>query len=285
MKPKTLRHSGILAGVLLALASGAPAAEEGMFTPGVTNAALDVMGGQVDGDGARVFGGNVDWLFGENWGLQFDLAGGKADGEDRRSGGDEVRVGDDSVLGFGGHLFWSNPERGLLDFNAAHVSWGDLDLARAGFIGKWYSGPFTVTGRLEYQDADRLGSGLNSALDVRWYPLPLFMLKAGGQEADGEGQFNLGFEFLPGFGPAPGLSIVGDAARGEDGYDQFFVGLRYYFGGGGKTLRERHRRDVPLDNDWLLRDLQSLDKARQTCPYSPNEDEDLYYTYCEPPIE
>lgn len=269
MKSTRTIHRSALAGLALALAAGATSAEEGMFTPGVTNAALDMMGGQVQSGDAQVLGGNVDWLFDENWGLQFDLAGGKA-------GSDGIQEGSDSVLGFGGHLFWSDPGRGLLDFNAAHVSWGNLDMARAGFIGKWYSGPFTLTGRLEYQDADRLGSGLNSALDVRWYPLPLVMFKAGAQAADGEGQMNLGFEYLPGFAPVPGLALVGDAAKGEDGYEQFFVGLRYYFGGGGKTLRERHRRDVPLDNDWLLRDLQILDKARRACPY-PVDTESWWY--------
>lgn len=270
MKPAIPTFGGVLAGLALTLAAGTAAAEEGMFTPGVTNAAVDMMGGQNQSDGAQVLGGNIDWLFGENWGLQFDLAGGRANT-------DGIQEGSGSVLGFGGHLFWSNPNRGLLDFNAAHVSWGDIDMARAGFIGKWYSGPFTLTGRLEYQDADRLGSGLNSGLDLRWYPLPLFMFKAGAQEADGEGQLNLGFEYLPGFVPLPGLTLVGDAARGEDGYDQYFLGVRYYFGG-GKSLQDRHRRDIPLDNDWLLRDLQTLDKARRTCPY-PVDTYD-WYQYC-----
>lgn len=252
-------------GLALTLVATAPFAQPG--TSGqVANAAVDALGGRVESENARVLGFNFDWLFDEFRGVQLDVAGGDA--------------ADETVLGLGGHLFWNDPAKGVLDFNVAHVNWGNVSLSRIGLIGKWYSPITTFTGRLEYQDADELDGGFLAGIDARWYPTSQFMVKAGAQDADGESQLNLGFEFLPNWVPVPGMSFVGEAARGEGGYDQFFLGVRYYFGT-GKTLKDRHRQDVPLDppSEWLTNDLQSLDKARKLeknpCPYPPNSD--LYY--------
>ena len=44
--------------------------------------------------------------------------------------------------------------------------------------------------------------------------------------------------------PIPGVALTGEVAVGDHGYDDWLIGVRYYFGS-HKTLRERQRQDDP----------------------------------------
>ena len=110
-----------------------------------------------------------------------------------------------------------------------------------------YSAPqYTVAARGGYQWVDGTNGSINTgvfgSVDLSWYATPDFMLRVGGEYAEGAGgAVTAGIEMQRGLG---GLSLFADGALGDDQY-RALAGFRHYFGTGDKHLIERHRYDDP----------------------------------------
>ena len=205
------------------------------------NARVSAGVGATDGDATGLVFGSATFPVDDKYGAQVDgLLGG---------------IGDDVVWGVGGHLFWRDPDKGLLGVVAGVLGLNDGDPNSAGWFGvegELYSGQFTTLARGGYQFGE-IDDGGFGGIDLRWYATDDFMLSGGGAVGAGDFVARFGAEYQPGLSALPGLSVFADAEIGEDDWDRIFVGLRFYFGGETKSLIRRHREDDPNPIfDWLF---------------------------------
>ena len=161
---------------------------------------------------------------------------------------------DDFLIGAGAHLFWRDPEVGLLGVVGAYTDINresgflDQDVAFLGAEGELYLDQFTFSALGGYLFGENIDDGILARLDLRWYVTDDLMLTGGGSYSEErEGKANIGIEFQPGYDAFPGLSVFATGEFAGDDYAMGLVGLRYYFGG-RKSLKDRHRRDDPLYN-------------------------------------
>ncbi|QYZ67379.1 MAG: hypothetical protein OI74_07485 [Gammaproteobacteria bacterium (ex Lamellibrachia satsuma)] len=194
-----------------------------------SNGLLDYMGGELDSETAHVIGGNYHFGLSGPFSIQVDGALGE--------------VADSSMTGFGVHLYWHDPEIGLLDANASRLNWKGNGLNRYALNGKWYTSITTFSGSVEYQNGDAEKKvNLFAGLDL--YPIDILSLNVGAAQVDGEAMAQLGFELQPALDRLPALTLLGGAAKGEGDYSYYFLGLRYYFGTNAPLI-QRHRREFP----------------------------------------
>jgi hypothetical protein len=89
-------------------------------------------------------------------------------------------------------------------------------------------------------DTDRRDGFASGA--VTFYPVENLALRVQAQrrfeQTYGSGEFGW-------LVPRLRLAFTAEVMRGADGYDHALFGARYYFGGGKKSLRARHREDDP----------------------------------------
>ena len=202
------------------------------------NAKLSVSGGKVDGSGAGFAAGSFTLPVQEQFGFQLDAAAGKIDG--------------DPAGGVGAHLFWRDPDQGLLGAIASYTKSDGAHVSRVGGEGELYLGQFSILARGGYQfgnyergNGDE--SGLFGAAELRWYATDDFELGACIGQDDDRTRGIFGAEFQPGFAAVPGLSFFAEGEIGEDDYYSALGGIRYYFGP-TKSLKNRHRQDDPSIN-------------------------------------
>lgn len=196
------------------------------------NGKLDYTGGNLDGYSANVLNGSVTAPLGHSFGAQFDASGGNISGT--------------LVKGYGGHLFWRDPDMGMVGVVGARTGFGTYWGNRLGVEGEAYLGPVTLAVVGGWQNGELKHTGWANA-DVRYYPLDNLMLEAGAGVYNVQHTGHVGFEWRPAFLDAvPGLALFGDAGFGERNYEHALAGVRIYFGGGDKSLVRRHREDDPL---------------------------------------
>ena len=239
-KLRTSSYAATVAGFLGAGVAGSAMAD-GSAVSG-PNAKISIGAGDTDGDATGLATGSVSFPVGDKFGAQIDGAFGG--------------VGGDAAGGIGGHLFWRDPDKGLLGLTAAFAgrdSRGPNSGGRAGVEGELYLGQFTTGASAGYQFGEIDHGGVGS-INLRWYGTDDFMLSGGGAVAAGDSIARFGAEYQPGVKALPGLSVFADAEFGEHDWDRVFVGLRFYFGGKTKSLIRRHREDDPEDTDrfWKL---------------------------------
>jgi hypothetical protein len=158
----------------------------------------------------------------------------------------DVGVGTYGYFGAGGHLFWRDPSEGLIGGFASYERNDATDMTRFGAEGEWYmNNQFTLRGQI----GDQTGSvtnGLFGNLDVVFYATPNFSL-TGGVIIDPVGTYgHVGFEWQPAITALPGMSVFVDGQFGTAATTQAMAGLTFHFGGVGKTLIDRDRRDDPI---------------------------------------
>ncbi len=86
---------------------------------------------------------------------------------------------DADIHGFGGHLFWRNPDVALVGVTASYAKTGVIDIQRYGVEGELYLGPITLGANAGWQRGD-LRETIFGGVDARWYITDNLVLEAGG---------------------------------------------------------------------------------------------------------
>jgi hypothetical protein len=156
----------------------------------------------------------------------------------------EAAVGTDSYWGVGGHLFTRDPDKGLVGVIGSYEQnkFGHID--RVGGEGSAYLGPVTIDTQGGYQRSTQ-GNGFFGKLDLSYYATPDFKV-TGGVQTDPQATFgHAGFEWQPAYMAMSSMSIYADGRFGNPSRNQIMAGLKFHFGGVGKSLKDRDRRDDP----------------------------------------
>lgn len=225
-----------VSGTALATDPGAPRA----VLPAVSgaNAKFGTFGASLDDETSAGAFAALTFPLGHNFGLQVD--GVMGDG----SGG--------SFHGFGGHLFWRDPSRGLFGMYASYVRWNSETFyddiwvtgAKVGKIGAeshLYLGPLTLEGIGAYQFGTE--TGFAGKATMAYYPRENLRLYAGVSHLEGPGSTTFtGVEWAP---SDRGLSLFADLGFNEDNDTRVMAGLKFYLANEDKSLIRRHREDDP----------------------------------------
>lgn len=256
-------------GALIGMGSVGMASADEATAPAVSgiNGKIAIVGGYSDSDSGSehnrgLVAGSLTLPGDTQWGVQFDGAIG--------------RDGGSNTGGIGGHFFWRDPSKALLGITAAHVTKNNdssptQSLSRLGGEGELYLEQFTIAARGGYQWGSNIDNGTYSALDISWYATDNFKLVAGGaNDPTRDMTAHAGFEFQPGMASISGLTFFADAAVGDESYLNASVGIRYYFGGGTKSLKDRNRLDDPELN-LATEGVDSISQSSNnyTAPYFP----------------
>ena len=233
-----LRDHGIAraaAALLGFTATGSVAmAQDGATLPAVSavNGEAGVMVGERDGKSAFVFEGGTTIPIGDRYGMRLDGTVGLIGGE--FTGGSAL------------HLFWRDPEQGLLGIAGGYLQTGNVNgLGVLAGEGEAYLGDITLAGLLGYQISNLPGAnGVVGRVDLEWYATEDLMFNAGAETNPTQAWLvRGGLEYRPGLEALPGLSLFAEGAFGENNYHRAYVGMRYYFGD-ADTLKETHRTNT-----------------------------------------
>ena len=263
-RPKFLMNTTLLAacGVL----AFSPMAFAGEAVSGL-NGKLDASVGLTNDETTAAITGAIAMPIGERYGFQLDGMAQSVDG--------------DNTYGVAGHLFWRNPEAGLLGLYASHTmmdSGVDLDVTRAAVEGEVYWGQITLSGLAGYEFGD-VDDGFFSVVDLSYYATDDFRAYVGHRYSQGGDMVAGGFEWqmYAESNAAPVLFVEGRA--GDNDYESAMLGLRFYFGD-SKSLIRRHREDDPAVR--LLDDLFAISQCSSDteCLFGEEgDDEEEYYYY------
>ena len=197
-----------------------------------TNFKTEGLYGNIDGETAKGFAASATLPVANDSGIQFDGLIGE--------------INPDDIHGIGLHAFWRESNIGLFGLTASNAEVDQTSANRIGIEGEYYLSRFTLSGCVGHQNGD-IDDSAYAGLKAGYYVLDDLMLSASANTSDGFQRCALGAEYQT---PVEGLTCFASIATGEDDYDHAFFGLRFYFGGGNKTLIKRHREDDPA-NDLL----------------------------------
>ena len=193
------------------------------------NGKADMLWGHFDGEGAYVGSGSLSLPIGQKFGAQIDLAGGD--------------VSTDYYWGVGAHLFWRDPEVGLIGLISSYQELDNTSHIRQGVEAEYYMDDITLTTRLAYQYGD-VDHGGSAKVGIQFYPKDNLMLELEPGVHAGDFLGSLGVEYQLELERFSGLCLFAEGAIGEARYDKWYGGIRYYFGS-KKSLQKRHRTDDP----------------------------------------
>lgn len=160
------------------------------------------------------------------------------------------QIGSLDFYGGAGHLFWRNPELGLVGVAGGYLSRSGVDTFQVGaeaeyYIGRFSFGAFAGVGRIAYSKPvpfiETEPTRFVGSLRTDWYPFDELRIGAGYIAAFDNNLFKGDIEFQT---PIAGLALTAEGAIGDHHYDHVLFGVRYYFGA-EKTLCDRHRRLDP----------------------------------------
>ncbi len=188
--------------------------------------------------------GSITFPIKERFGLQIDAGFGRFDAGST--------VGDIDSYGIGAHLFTRDPEVGLFGFYAHYLKTDfgplELDSTKFGVEAEWYVNNVTLEG---FAGVDHIDSDTNDEtyanLDftAAYYVNDNIRVEAGVLHQFDTTLGSVGFEAaLPAF--ENNTSIYANAEF-ADGETSARAGIRIYFGGGNKSLKDRHRQDDPKE--------------------------------------
>lgn len=220
-----------------------------------TNGKVAISSGQVNDKSSNSLTGSITTAIAHSYGFQLDLLAARQDGS--------------GLSGLGGHLFWRDPDRGLLGLYSSGIRQNGGNYARHGVEADKYIDTYTASFRLARQvmpGGDY--SGTVGSLGLTKYLGENLALSLGVEAAPGRNTTGLGVEWQPTSFGIPGLSFSLGVATGSHGYDAWGVGVRYYFGS-YKTLQKRHRTEDPIDTWTMIPGSQPGTPARPAPPPPP----------------
>jgi len=215
------------------------AAAEGPAVSGINGKASALLG-HLNSESTYIALGSLSLPLGEQFGLQIDLTGGQ--------------ISSESYSGAGAHLFWRDPDIGLIGLTSSYQSADDISKIRQGVEGEYYLSKITFYTRMSYQYGD-VESCFIFKPGMKIYPMDNLALKieTGIQEDDFRGKGAVEYQILN------GLTLFAEAQLGSHHYDRWFGGARFYFGD-NKSLKRRHREDDPEIGD--LEDLPEYEEDK-----------------------
>ncbi|MCB1387151.1 MAG: hypothetical protein KDJ80_14540 [Nitratireductor sp.] len=143
------------------------------------------------------------------------------------------------------HLFWRDPDTGLLGI---YGDWGYVNPEHAGRMGveaSLYNDRWTLDVFAGVQFGQHVMTEFVDEVDLSYYFSDNLRGSVGHRLISRGHVANIGFEYMPeGSG---GWSVFGEAEAGQDEYHSAWLGLRYSFGqSGANTLIERDRVADPI---------------------------------------
>jgi hypothetical protein len=182
------------------------------------------------------------------------------------------------------HLFWRDPNRGLLGLYASGTRWntfGGLNVGHfAGEIEIYY-GRWTLQGIAGVETGNSKSETIGNLIEtynvetrffdkinLAYYLTDDWKAFAGHRYVGGRNALALGSEFAFRLtGPIMGAVFV-EGRIGEDEYRGIWGGLRFYGAQKDKTLIQRHRQDDPIE--WNPETLFSITNNRNTTTVPSN---------------
>jgi hypothetical protein len=164
-----------------------------------------------------------------------------------------TRVSDRDFWGTSGHLFWRNPNKGLIGLVGGAVHEEGIDALQGGLEAEYYLPALTLGvragvahlrydgGALPFIDTDLTKPFAD--VELAYYPIDNLMVSGSAGVVYDNALVRGHAEWLTGF---HGMALYADAAVGENKYDHVLIGLRWHFGG-AKSLKAHHREDDPRD--------------------------------------
>ena len=250
------------------------------------NGKLDVYGGAGQGNSVSISGipGTISVPIGHSFGAQIDLGSGA--------------FGNSALGAAGGHLFWRDPDKGLIGAYGDGLLLGD----KVG-SGVWtaagefeaYLGKFTGRAILGVQGGNSYTAGLTplevysyggrssfavpdyftDIVEAKFYPIDDLALSVGHVYSFGRNAVTGEVEYLlpefRGGNIAPSVYVAG--AYGSNNSSNVMAGIRVYFGNHDKTLIRRQREDDPhTGNHQILRSMLMAKKIANARLYRKDHD-------------
>jgi hypothetical protein len=154
----------------------------------------------------------------------------------------DAAVGVNNYYGVGGHLFWRDPDWGLIGGVASFESLETVKMGRFGGEAEIYLDKITLSARGGYQNGDVAHGGFIRA-DVSFYVTPSFAIRAGFEGDPHQDFARAGVEFQPMPDSMSGLSIYADGTFGSG--TGIYAGIRFHFGEDGQSIMWRDRHEDP----------------------------------------
>lgn len=255
----TIRAAVAAAGALNALlAISAHAADMPTKAPAMAGCAqaVDGVNGKVGAQGGTfndktLYGGegSLSVPLGCEFGFQFDGSGGS--------------FNDASIFSVGGHLFWRNPNIGLLGLYGSYAHWDQFTGVTANHVGpeaEWYIGRWTIQGvaGVEFGNTASgqiganivtydIGTRFFDQINFGYYLTDNLKVYLGHRYLGGKNAVAAGGEWGLPLGNGAMGSLFAEGRYGEDNATGVWGGIRFYFGQKDKPLIRRHREDDPVD--------------------------------------
>lgn len=166
------------------------------------------------------------------------------------------------MVGVDGHVFWRNPDLGMIGVTGAYTNLelddGDLSRLLRAYAGEaeLYLDQFTLFVLGGHVGGNGTLDGKLGMAELSWYVTENFRAHAGALYTKGSGTVaKLGLEFRPEFISHPPVSFFADAEIADDDYGKVLAGIRFEIGATG-SLKERDRSERLPRN--LAQDLTSI---------------------------
>jgi hypothetical protein len=200
------------------------------------NGKLDYAGGWMNSAEGHTVSGSVSFPLAQQFGFQADAL--------------YSRITDLDFYGGAGHLFWREPDTGLVGLAGGYLYRRGVDTFQVGAEGEYYLNRFTLgafagVGSIKYAQPvpfiDTNPTRFVGRVSIGYYPMDDLLVSASYTTAFKDNLVKGNLEYQT---PIKGLALTAEAAYGDHGYDHLLFGVRYYFGG-KKALRDCHRQDDP----------------------------------------
>ncbi len=224
--------AALIAGFLV----GTPVAAQSQENTGAVdgyNLSVNLSGGSLDGVNSAMLVGSLSTPipYFTRFGFQLDLALGKYDGVSGTDSG-----------GAAGHLFWRDPQIGMLGIFADFGNINAIHFGRLGFEGARYYGPWTIEVLLGMEFGQNVLTRFVDEVDISYNFNENFKVSVGQRLTSRGHMANIGFEKQFAAYENVSWSIYGVAEAGEDDFNQAFLGVKASYGSAGaKSLQERDR--------------------------------------------
>jgi hypothetical protein len=193
--------------------------------------------GDFDSHEGASYQGSFSFPLAAHWGAQFDGLYNRIDGVD--------------FGGAGGHFFWRDSDLALVGLSVSAVDAAHSTNYQAGFETEYYLpwltiGAFAGVGGIHYDvtvpfiDTER--RDFAGVFYLGFYPLPDLLIRPKLALAHENLSYGVEIEYAL---PRHNLSLIAETLNAAHDFQQYQIGLRYYFGG-KKTLKARHREDDPV---------------------------------------